>query len=197
MKKVLFILSAAFLMASCQSVDIVKRKYSGGYYVNIKNNPQRADDNSKADVVTNTTAAGISHQQLLPARIAPAPLAPATVATTTQQQESMRSAVGVAQENERPGTTNPVDADNRVVTAPKPTPPADGGGDVSQIVMIIIALLIPPLAVWLKEGITQRFWIDLICFLLGGGFFFTPYYYGGALMLFAIIFAVLIVLDMI
>ncbi len=197
MKKVLFLLSAAFLMASCQSVDIVKRKYTGGYYVNLKNNQQHSDSNSKVDVVTNTAMTGIAHQQIQSSHLAPVALATTSATTINQQSESARKTKTIVADKEYPTTTADNTADNHVVLAPKPTPPADGGTDVNQVVMIILALLIPPLAIWLKEGITQRFWIDLICFLLGGGLFFTPFYYGGALMLFAIIFAVLIVLDMI
>ena len=196
MKNVLFILSAAFLMASCQSVDIVKRKYTGGYYVNLKKDRGQPDDNGKTDVVTNMSINGIAHQQLQPAHIAPSTLTTASV-STTQQKESARTIKADAKEKGRPNTISETANDKHVVTTPKPTPPADGGADVSQVVMIILALLIPPLAIWLKEGITKRFWIDLVCFLLGCGFAFSPFLYGGALALFAIVFAVLIVLDMI
>jgi uncharacterized membrane protein YqaE (UPF0057 family) len=196
MKKVLFLLCAAFLMPSCQSVDIIKRKYSGGYYLNLKND-KRPSGNNKTEVATNNTLSGIAHQQILPAQIAPATLSAVSNATTTQQKQPAHSCGVITKEKESRSTTTDKSADKHVITTPKPTPPADGGTDANRVVMIILALLIPPLAIWLKEGITQRFWIDLICFLLGGGLFFTPLYYGGALMLFAIVFAVLIVLDMI
>lgn len=185
MKKVLFLLCAAFLVASCRSVDIVKRKYSGGYYLNLKNDTRHSDNNKK-EKISNSTLGGIAHQQIQPNQIAPATLTTVSAATTAQQKEPAHSHDVITKEKE-----------SRSTTTPMPTPPADGGTDVNQVVMIILALLIPPLAIWLKEGITQRFWIDLICFMLGGGLFFSPLYYGGALMLFAIVFAVLIVLDMI
>jgi uncharacterized membrane protein YqaE (UPF0057 family) len=197
MKKVLFLLCGAFLMASCQSVDIVKRKYTGGYYVNLRNNQQHSDNNSKVELVTNTAMTGIAHQQIQPSHLAPVALATTSVTTINQQSESARTTKTIVADKENPTTTANNIADKHVVLAPKPTPPADGGTDINQVVMIILALLIPPLAIWLKEGITQRFWIDLICYLLGFGFFFSPFAYGGALALFAVVFAVLIVLDMI
>lgn len=67
-------------------------------------------------------------------------------------------------------------------------------GDVMLIILVILAIIIPPLAVFLYEGVTTRFWIDLILALLGigiGPFF----YYAGAFFLAAIIYALLIVLG--
>lgn len=42
--------------------------------------------------------------------------------------------------------------------------------DGSTVLLVILAILIPPLAVGLYEGITTRFWIDLLLTLL----FFIP-----------------------
>ncbi|RNI28360.1 YqaE/Pmp3 family membrane protein [Rufibacter immobilis] len=42
--------------------------------------------------------------------------------------------------------------------------------DTNKILLIILAILIPPLAVGLYEGITSRFWISLLLTLL----FFVP-----------------------
>ena len=64
------------------------------------------------------------------------------------------------------------------------------------IVMIILAFLIPPLAVYLFEGITKRFWIDLVLALIGlglGAFLFSSLIYLGAIL--AVIYALLIVLG--
>lgn len=54
-----------------------------------------------------------------------------------------------------------------------------GGG--ASIVEIILAILIPPLAVFLHEGVTSRFWISIILWILG--------------VLPGIIFALLVVTD--
>lgn len=53
--------------------------------------------------------------------------------------------------------------------------------DSSKILLIILAILIPPLAVGLKEGIGNRFWISLLLTLL----FFIP----------GVIYALLVVTD--
>jgi uncharacterized membrane protein YqaE (UPF0057 family) len=53
--------------------------------------------------------------------------------------------------------------------------------DTSKVLLIILAILIPPLAVGLKEGIGSRFWISLLLTLL----FFLP----------GVIYALLVVTD--
>jgi uncharacterized membrane protein YqaE (UPF0057 family) len=53
--------------------------------------------------------------------------------------------------------------------------------DTNQVLLIILAILIPPLAVGLKEGIGSRFWISLLLTLL----FFLP----------GVIYALLVVTD--
>lgn len=70
--------------------------------------------------------------------------------------------------------------------------------DGMTILLVILAIIIPPLAVGLYEGITVRFWIDLILALLGWGLlgWLLPglIWLGG---LAAIIYALLIVLAVI
>ena len=70
-----------------------------------------------------------------------------------------------------------------------------GGGSLPLISLIILAIFIPPLAVGLYEGITGRFWLVLILWLLGGALGFGFLYYFHGLVLVAIILALLIVLG--
>lgn len=81
-----------------------------------------------------------------------------------------------------------------------PGPADDGDAAVVLLLLIILAILLPPLAVALKEGLTVRFLLDLIFWLLGYGFIFFVaggYIYLGIFGLIAIIYALLIVLDVI
>ncbi|MFK8044229.1 MAG: YqaE/Pmp3 family membrane protein [Crocinitomicaceae bacterium] len=67
---------------------------------------------------------------------------------------------------------------------------------IGTLILVLIALLIPPLAVFLKEGVTKRFWIDLILFLVGyglGAALLGPLAWIGGLA--SVIYALLIVLD--
>jgi uncharacterized membrane protein YqaE (UPF0057 family) len=71
-------------------------------------------------------------------------------------------------------------------------------GDVELIILVILALIIPPLAVFLFEGSTQRFWIDLILALVGYGVVFWLLAGLGWLCAAAsVIYALLIVLEVI
>lgn len=70
--------------------------------------------------------------------------------------------------------------------------------DAMFVLMIILAFLIPPLAVYLKDGsVTGLFWLTLILCILGGGLFFGFAGYYGGLWLIAVVLALLRVLDMI
>ncbi|MEZ4829249.1 MAG: YqaE/Pmp3 family membrane protein [Bacteroidia bacterium] len=65
--------------------------------------------------------------------------------------------------------------------------------DLDPIILIVLAILIPPLAVYLYDGsATNRFWLNLILALLGyGALGFLGFYYIGGLI--AVIHALLIV----
>lgn len=71
-------------------------------------------------------------------------------------------------------------------------------GDVELILLVILALIIPPLAVYLYEGATQRFWIDLILALVGWGIgFWLLHGLAWICALVSVIYALLIVLEVI
>jgi uncharacterized membrane protein YqaE (UPF0057 family) len=76
--------------------------------------------------------------------------------------------------------------------------------DVMTILLVIIALFLPPLAVFLYEEASKRFILNLVIWLLGvvafGGVGLIGAYFwgiGGLLILFAVIHAILIVLEVI
>ena len=70
---------------------------------------------------------------------------------------------------------------------------------VMTIFLVILAIILPPLAVALYEGITKRFWIDLVLFVvgLGVGLLLFDGLFVGLCAMFAIIYALLIVLEVI
>jgi uncharacterized membrane protein YqaE (UPF0057 family) len=70
--------------------------------------------------------------------------------------------------------------------------------DVATILLVILAILIPPLAVFLFEGASGRFWIDLILAIIGWGVgFWLLGGLGWICGIAAIIYALLIVLSVI
>jgi uncharacterized membrane protein YqaE (UPF0057 family) len=66
-------------------------------------------------------------------------------------------------------------------------------GQYSELLLVILAILIPPLAVFLARGAHTDFWIDLILALLGLGFFANILF--GIAYFIAIIYALVIVLK--
>lgn len=67
--------------------------------------------------------------------------------------------------------------------------------DVEFVLLFVLAILLPPLAVYLVEELSSRFWITLILCLLGGGGIFSPYAYVGLLWLIAIVIAILTIMG--
>lgn len=71
---------------------------------------------------------------------------------------------------------------------------ANAESDVDLVVLVILAILLPPLAVYLKEGSGNHFLIVLILFLLAFSWFLWPFY-PGLFWLAAVILALLSVLG--
>jgi uncharacterized membrane protein YqaE (UPF0057 family) len=110
------------------------------------------------------------------------PVIEATVSTTTTQNEKtpIVSEAKKSNKKERLNKTTPVDE------------------DVLFIVLIILAFLIPPLAVFIYEGTTNRFWIDLVLAILGFGIgFWLLGGLGWLCGIAAVVYALLIVLEVI
>lgn len=203
MKKISLLLPLAFalLLSSCSMLDnfgIEKRRYNKGFYVHKSENRNTGPATQPAATVT-------APEQAVYTAPAPQTKEPAntTTATAAHSAPAVQQAAQPQDNNGRPDA--PVDktpdetayAPAENVAQPEVNSPAPAAGDTELIILVILAILLSPLAVWLKEGASTRFWIDLICWILGGGLFFSPFFYGGLLLLFAIVFAVLIVLDVI
>ncbi len=70
----------------------------------------------------------------------------------------------------------------------------DTSDPVMLILLVILAIILPPLAILIYEGATGIFWIDLILFLLAwGGFWF--FRLSGLLGLAAVIIALLVIFE--
>ncbi len=79
-----------------------------------------------------------------------------------------------------------------------PGNPTNGGGDANLILLVILAIILPPLGVYLKDGgVTGLFWLTLIFCLVGGGGIFRFGFYFGGLWGLAVILALLRVFDVI
>lgn len=102
-----------------------------------------------------------------------------------------------ASEQRNPLIFSPVRAEKHINKGVNVPAPASGGAML--IVLVILALLIPPLAVFIYEGASTRFWIDLILALIGiglGWWLFGPSL-AWLCAVVAVIYALLIVLEVI
>lgn len=196
----LFIFLAALIgFSSCSSMRIEKRHYNKGWYVDFGTEKKSesvgvSDQDEKADAEALPT----EKQSVA------TPMSLSSDPNNTQQQAGIVSneqyAVVIASgeapaANETPDQGTEQGADQFAV--PKNSPPSEQiapAGD-DQVLLVILAILVPPLAVYMVQGTTAIFWITLICWLFGGFFFFGRFGYGylGGLGLLAIVLALLVV----
>lgn len=205
MKKISFISALVFAIAfsSCKmanDLQIEKRHYGKGYYVHVRN--------SHTDVasVENGTGAALVSDNVSPENnLGGTTVSPENISTSENQSKILSNKSAVSNNSSKQHSpfaknenkkANSVENKTSVSISKNQTPSSEPAGNVSQLVLVILAILISPLAIYLKEGVTMRFWVDLICWLLGYGVVGFAYYAGG-LVLFAVVFALLIVLDII
>lgn len=201
-KSLLFILLAVVVFSSCnymENLQVEKRHYRNGYYVHHSG---KAGENKTVAAVNETAAVENENiaavkPEALQEEMQPVAETHIAILPVKENPSAAHKTIEAAPvKKEKPQKADHVIAKLKQGAKPKQNPAAD---DVStnELIMIILAIFISPLAVYLKEGVTNRFWIDLVCWLLGGGLVFSPFFYGGGLLLFAIVFAVLIVFDVI
>lgn len=202
---------------------ISKRKYTKGFFLNRKSDYKTAkndvkeaelkDDKAiaKADKVEarkerkesrqlvneNTTANNtiVSNEEEV-----------TYVETTNESTQTYNRGLGIAEDGIETEPTNVIEYEQETVKEATNTRSAESSkkssklaaSGVELILLVILAIIIPPLAVFLYEGATTRFVIDLILAILGFGIGFGLF--GGAwglLGLIAVIYALLIVLGVI
>ena len=202
------------ILASCSTSNNVvgggifqKRKYTGGVYWDrtqkIKSSGEQEEfdiysieEESQKKYVSSTT---IYNEDVVSAESVvesdrttndDAPVAP--VDEVTAGVKTVSTPVETSSE---PSEVTISEKKNNFKPLKKQSAPA---ADVSTILLVILALIIPPLAVFLFEGATNRFWIDLILAILGWGVgFWLLGGLGWVCGLVAVIYALLIVLGVI
>lgn len=189
------------VFSSCKMVgnlQVEKRLYGKGYYVHVrdKNTVQVTPVNNGSESALNGVAVSSKAEEqssdVVEKKSSSQIQDSKTIGAFGEIKKVSKQNLSLTKsENKKVAST---ENKNAHLNSPRKQEPFLPVNDVSQLVMIILALIISPLAVFLKEGANTRFWIDLICWLLGVGVV-GFYFYGGGLLLFAIVFAVLIVID--
>jgi uncharacterized membrane protein YqaE (UPF0057 family) len=213
---ILGIISTMILSACSTSNEVVggvfqKRKHTGGVYWDrtekVKTSAQKEEEEMEFDIykleeakqkkyasVTtiksetqtpeNTVVASAESEDIdgLVIDEESKPVIEATVSTTTTENEKTLAASETKTIVKKQNTNKQTPVDE----------------DVMFIILIILAFLIPPLAVFIYEGTTNRFWIDLVLAILGFGVgFWLLGGLGWLCGLAAVIYALLIVLEVI
>lgn len=214
----------ALILGSCGTSNSVvnngliqKRKYNKGFFLKSNGQFKTAKADAKEERTFAVSEVNTQENEVIRAEV-PVTVAPKTIASLQTPVELK------AQETVQAGVSTPVSkvskasSVSKVDIAEKTDSRRDvrkdvreqvknlrklesnsSGADGMTILLVILAIIIPPLAVGLFEGITTRFWIDLILALLGWGLLYWligPHlaWLGG---LAAIIYALLIVLSVI
>lgn len=181
--RILLFAAAVMMLASC---TMQQRVHQPGWYFQfnglskkhekvdqpqVKEDAQQAPEEKVAEIKLNETVA--------PLAISETALAP-TAALTGTLKPVKKETVEVAA---RPKLNDlkiisEVPAEQTAFRKQVLTPlyKATGGASTNQILLIILALLLPPLALYLHEGASTLFWVTLILCLFGGGYLFAPFF---------------------
>jgi uncharacterized membrane protein YqaE (UPF0057 family) len=197
LKQLILFTTTATLLYSCAS-NFASRKHQGLTYIKVQPN-----NGSDKQLTPNENHTKIQHQEVN-REIAQTKSEDKAIveASTVQQDISVKpvqkhSNKQYIKEQSQQTTEASISVDQpEVKTTQQTKKTAAPDADVMFVLQIIFAFLLPPLAVYLKEQITGRFWLTLILCLLSLFIFFGPFYFGG-LWLVAIVIALLVVLDII
>ncbi len=204
----LFIFLVAIIFSSCgtfKDVTIEKRHHRKGYYVHVHQDREKQNEVVSVNQNPQNEVASVSleEEKIAPVgEVSPREAISATPNKAFTKEKSKKNVVtstpfkkGSAVFQEK----DPVES-----TKPAPEKPAQDGDDehvVALFLLIILAIILPPLAVLLADGFGIHFLVDLIFWLLGYGFIlFIPgggYIYLGIFGLIAIIYALFVIFELI
>jgi uncharacterized membrane protein YqaE (UPF0057 family) len=214
------------ILASCStSNDVVsgrgiqKRKYNDGYYISLgkKFNKTNKDVKVEEVVLSEETAENFNAETIAEVENSTAPSSAIETSSNTEviAPATNNDATPVTQVSEIETEENLITTQTEIteeknesfkpgrIYAPKMIPTtvshnAAGASGAMLILLVILCFFLPPLAVFLFEGASSRFWIDLVLFIIGiavVGWLLSGL--AGLALLVSVIFALLIVLSLI
>jgi uncharacterized membrane protein YqaE (UPF0057 family) len=193
-------LIAIILLSSCSNkFSLQKRRYNKGFYF-AKMHRNKSNEHSSTEMksvkvlpeskespeVEIVTASAAEIQKTSSEELNPPVQAEAK--TKTKKNQSSAPIVVFAPKKFR-------DLIKETAAFSNPATPKASDSDVKLILLVILAIFIPPLAIYLKDQSTNKwFWITLILCLLSFTVFF--FVFGGLFWLISIVIALLYVLDL-
>lgn len=228
MKKIQLFASAlimTILLASCGVTNngfggssIQKRKYTKGFYHNKNHGFKSSDDKTVTGELTlqeegtNETAVLSLEKKAVQSTVFQSDKVIKNDQSQPQQRSEEKSSqkkkVSASKKETKPTQVRQrkqreheyyVPLREKATIAKKMAAQGSSESGAMLVLLVILAIFIPPLAVALYEGITMRFWIDLILAIVGYGIGFAFFGFGVAWLcgLAAVIYALLIVLGVI
>lgn len=197
MKKLYAFIALAILLSSCgNKMTLLKRHYTKGYYVQ-KNHKKSIDELISKARKENNTPVSAQLLEKSDCTAQPSYLAQNVTGEMLSQRVSFHANLfkDIKAQNIR------IKSKPHVIIKPQSFvfrtinhTSGSSGGDINLVILVILAIFIPPLAVYLKgDEINKWFWITLLLCLFSFSFFF--FVFGGSLWLAAIIIALLYVFD--
>ncbi len=201
-KKITLSLLAVLILGSCANkFSLVKRKYNKGYHFSIAKNvnnekkPVQSKDLAVQPLPSKTISLPPSTDNEIIAsddfNVQPVELSsnPKESSKTKRTKSTNKAAKENSYTNEinTAASTDKAETENLAMNA-------SSSSDVNLILLFILAIFIPPLAIYLKKkALDKWFWITLILCLLSFSVFF--FVFGGLAYLIAIIIALMVVFD--
>jgi uncharacterized membrane protein YqaE (UPF0057 family) len=203
---ILFLATLLFATSCSNKFSLVKRKYNKGFYVSVNKKstaPQQTHRNEAKQKITEETVA----VEVVPAKSNVTTYVPVDKVSTAPVAANNKTARSSESKKEQKENTNVTAAatdqitfnsKNEIKPVPAATKSNASDSEVHLVLLVILAILLPPLAVYLKhKTIDTWFWITLILTLLGYGLIFGAQGWGGAFALAAVVIALLYVFDVI
>ena len=167
------LLIVIFALSSCNSsIQIVKKRHSNGYYVNVGSDTHKSTDFSNAAKHENKkiklqdetlkTESMESDEVSNTERIVSTSTKIAKRAESKTKSESKNTL-----DNTKKEKTSTISKIKKIKALKKELKKSKNNDvDTNTLLLVILAILLPPLAVYLLKGLTTQFWISLILTLL-------------------------------
>jgi uncharacterized membrane protein YqaE (UPF0057 family) len=184
----IFISSCAYL----DKVQIEKRHYGKGYYVHVTKDRETAPVAFSGQPAPETTPAFSGADQANAPANASAARKAENASVKNARAKTVKKTVSAVVNKI---STSPAPAITQKLQGQKPAPASSDEDLLMLILLVILAFIIPPLAVFIKEGGSKRFLIILILFLIGWLGWFLFGYLAFIAAVIAVVWALLIVFD--
>tara|TARA_B110000211_G_C13950293_1_gene495849 strand:+ start:198 stop:839 length:642 start_codon:yes stop_codon:yes gene_type:complete len=173
----IFVLFIAVLSSCNSSIQIVKKRHSNGYYVSVG-----------SDIHTNTNSTVLAPAPKAEKEIELLDAAPVNESIESEEISTTEKIVVASNEtSNKPSTETKTQSQNvsgkaktkkeskfskfkKIKALKKELKKSENNDiDTNTLLLLILAILLPPLAVYLMKGISNDFWLNLILAILGWG----------------------------